>query len=104
MRRTAGLPLFVVEVLRALAHGDAGLPPSLQSAVVERVARTGEDTERLLRAAAVLGSAFDPVVAATLAGTPETTALHAFERALTARLLVVAGGCTSSRTTWSARP
>ncbi len=91
MRRTAGLPLFVVEVLRALAHGDAGLPPSLQSAVVERVARTGEETERLLRAAAVLGSAFDPVVAATLAGTPETTALQAFERALTARLLVVSG-------------
>ena len=67
--------------------------------------RTGEETERLLRAAAVLGAAFDPVVAGELAGTPATAALPAFERAFTARLLVVArAGCTSSRTTSSGRP
>jgi DNA-binding SARP family transcriptional activator len=91
MGRTGGHPLFVVEVLRALAGGSTGLPPSLQSAVVERVARTGEETERLLRAAAVLGASFDPVVAAALAGTPESAALAAFERAHAARLLVASG-------------
>jgi DNA-binding SARP family transcriptional activator len=91
MRRTAGHPLFVVEVLRALAGGDAGLPASLQAAVVDRVARTGEDTERLLRAAAVLGSAFDPLVAAELTGAPATPALHSFERALAVGLLVATG-------------
>lgn len=91
MRRTGGHPLFVVEVLRALAGGDAGLPASLQTAVIDRVARTGQVTERLLRAAAVLGSAFDPLVAAELAGAPATNALDAFERALGARLLLATG-------------
>jgi DNA-binding SARP family transcriptional activator len=91
MRRTGGHPLFVVEVLRALASGEAGLPASLQTAVVDRVARTGENTERLLRAAAVLGSAFDPLVAAEVAGASPAEALLSFERAHAARLLVATG-------------
>jgi DNA-binding SARP family transcriptional activator/energy-coupling factor transporter ATP-binding protein EcfA2 len=91
MRRTGGHPLFVVEVLRALAEGDAGLPASVQTAVVDRVARIGEAPQRLVRAAAVLGAAFDPVVAAELAGIPATAALLSFERALDARLLVARG-------------
>jgi DNA-binding SARP family transcriptional activator/tetratricopeptide (TPR) repeat protein/energy-coupling factor transporter ATP-binding protein EcfA2 len=91
MGRTGGHPLFVVEVLRALAAGDAGLPTSVQTAVADRVARTGEDTQRLLRAAAVLGAAFDPVVAAELTGVPATAALLCFERAFTAGLLVARG-------------
>jgi DNA-binding SARP family transcriptional activator/tetratricopeptide (TPR) repeat protein len=91
LRRTGGHPLFVVEVLRALAAGDVGLPASLQTAVVDRVARTGEETGRLLRAAAVLGASFDPVVAAGVAGVEPTTALEAFERSLAAGLLVPGG-------------
>jgi DNA-binding SARP family transcriptional activator/tetratricopeptide (TPR) repeat protein len=90
-RRTGGLPLFVVEVLRALAQGRPGLPPSLRTAVVDRVARTGPDTERLLRAAAVLGSVFDPLVAASLSGTAAPSALQRFERALADGLLVPSG-------------
>ena len=91
MRRTGGHPLFVVEVLRSLASGQTGLPASVQSAVVDRVAGTGEETGRLLRAAAVLGAAFDPLVAGQLAGVPAAAALPAFERALTSRLLVARG-------------
>ena len=91
MRRTGGHPLFVVEVLRALSHGDAGLPASLQTAVTERVTRTGAQTERLLRAASVLGSAFDPGVAAALAGAGADDALGRFESALAAGLLVASG-------------
>jgi DNA-binding SARP family transcriptional activator len=91
MRRTGGHPLFVVEVLRALSHGDAGLPSSLQAAVTERVARTGAETERLMRAASVLGSAFDPGTAAALAGVRADDALDRFERALAAGLLVPTG-------------
>ena len=53
--RTGGHALFVVETLRALAAGEAGVPASLTAAVLARVARTGPDTEDLLRAAAVLG-------------------------------------------------
>ena len=39
MARTAGHPLSVVEYLRALAQGDAGVPESLADAVLTRVAR-----------------------------------------------------------------
>lgn len=91
VRRTGGHPLFVVEVLRALAHGDPGLPASVQAAVVDRVARTGEETERVLRAAAVLGSSFDPAAAAGVAGAEPAVALHDLERALGAGLLVPSG-------------
>lgn len=91
IRRTGGHPLFVVEVLRALSRGDSGLPASLQTAVVDRVARTGAGTERLMRAGAVLGSAFDPVVAGTLTGTPAAAALRCFERALGDGLLAELG-------------
>ena len=91
MRRTGGHPLFVVEVLRALTGGHGGLPASLQTAVVDRVAGTGEETERLMRAAAVLGAAFDPLVAGELAGIPAAAALPSFERAFSARLLVARG-------------
>ena len=91
MRRTGGLPLFVVEVLRSLAAGQIGLPASLQSAVVDRVAATGGETDRLLRAAAVLGAAFDPLVAGEVAGVPSSAALPAFERAFTSHLLVARG-------------
>jgi len=91
MRRTAGHPLFVVEVLRALSHGDPGIPASLQAAVVDRVGRTGEGTERLLRTAAVLGSSFDPGVAAAVAGAGGDPALQAFEGAMRAGLLVPSG-------------
>ena len=37
--QTRGHTLFVVEVLRALAEGDGGLPESLRSAVQARVRR-----------------------------------------------------------------
>jgi tetratricopeptide (TPR) repeat protein len=91
MRRTGGHALFVVEVLRALGLGDPGLPESLRAAVVDRVGRTGEDTERLLRAAAVLGSAFDPHVAGAVAGARGDDALRGFETAQTAGLIVPGG-------------
>jgi hypothetical protein len=86
-RRTGGHPLFVVEVLRALSRGESGLPATLQTAVVDRVGRTGEETERLLRAAAVLGSSFDPATAARVAGTGGDPALRAFEAAMQAGLV-----------------
>jgi hypothetical protein len=91
LRRTGGLPLFVVEVLRALAHGEEGLPQSLQAAVLDRVGRAGAETERLLRAGAVLGSAFGPLVAADLLGVAGSEALRSLEGALSAGLLLASG-------------
>jgi predicted ATPase len=91
VRRTGGHALFVVEILRGLASGERGLPQSLQAAVLTRVARTGDQTEVILRAGAVLGSAFDPQAAAALADVSPAVGLACCERALAARLVVVAG-------------
>ncbi len=91
LRQTRGHTLFVVEVLRALAEGDRGLPESLRSAVQGRTRRLGADAERLLRVAAVLGAAVDPAMVAGVADVPPAAALGHCERALQARLLVAAG-------------
>jgi DNA-binding SARP family transcriptional activator len=91
LRQTRGHTLFVVEVLQALAEGVDGLPESLRSAVQARAHRLGTVGERLLRAAAVLGSAIDPATVAALADVPPATALNRCELALQARLLVAAG-------------
>ena len=91
LQRTRGHTLFVVEVLRALAGGDTGVPGSLRSAVQARVRRTGAGAETLLRAASVLGSAVDPAVLGDLLDLGTATALELCETALEARLLVVSG-------------
>jgi DNA-binding SARP family transcriptional activator/tetratricopeptide (TPR) repeat protein len=90
-QRTGGHALFVVESLRALAAGEAGLPRSLQDAVVSRVARTGPGVEALLRAGSVLGASFPPAIAARLLGEPLPVVLSRGEDALAARLLVASG-------------
>jgi DNA-binding SARP family transcriptional activator/tetratricopeptide (TPR) repeat protein len=91
LRQTRGHTLFVVEVLQALAEGVDGLPESLRSAIQARAHRLGTVGERLLRAAAVLGSAIDPATVAALADVPPAIALNRCELALQARLLVTAG-------------
>ena len=91
LQRTRGHTLFVVEVLRALAGGDTGVPGSLRSAVQARVRRTGAGAETLLRAASVLGSAVDPAVLGDLLDLGTATALELCETALEARLLMVSG-------------
>ena len=91
LRRTRGHTLFVVEVVRALAAGEAGVPESLLSAVQARVRRTGAAAESLLRAAAVLGAAFDPLVLAELLGLAPAAVLDLCDQALQARLLIVSG-------------
>src|SRR5439155_26680028 len=69
LAKTRGHTLFVVETLRSLAEGTADLqagrvPESLKAAVLTRSQRTGEAVEEMLRAAAILGPAFDlPMVA-----------------------------------------
>jgi DNA-binding SARP family transcriptional activator/tetratricopeptide (TPR) repeat protein len=91
LRQTRGHTLFVVEVLRALAEGDRGLPESLRGAVQARARSLGPAAEQVLRVAAVLGAAVDPATVAALAGVPHNAALRNCELALQARLLVVAG-------------
>ena len=90
-KRTRGHTLFVVEVLQALAAGDAGVPESLRSAVQARVRRTGTAAEALLRAAAVLGPSVDPLTLGRLLDLTPAAALELCELALETRLLVVSG-------------
>ncbi len=90
-QRTRGHTLFVVEVLRELAGGNAGVPESLRGAVQARVQRAGAHVESMLRAASVAGAAVDPLALAALLELPPTGALDLCEQALRARLLVVSG-------------
>jgi tetratricopeptide (TPR) repeat protein len=94
LQRTRGHTLFAVEALRAAAEGErrapAGVPASLRDAVLARVRRTGPEVETLLRAAVVVGAAFDLEVVADLLGLPVEEAAARAERALAARLLVEA--------------
>jgi len=91
LRRTRGHTLFVVEVLRALAAGEDGVPESLRDAVQARVRQTGPATDALLRAASVLGSAFDPLVLGRLLDLAPATAIELCQRALGDRLLTATG-------------
>ncbi len=91
LRRTQGHTLFVVEVLRALAGGDTGVPESLRSAVLARVRQTGAAAESLLRAASVLGAAIDPLTLGELLELTPAAAADLCEQALQARLLVISG-------------
>ena len=91
LQRTQGHTLFVVEVLRALAGGDTGVPESLRSAVQARVRRTGAAAESLLRAASVLGAAIDPLTLGELLELTPAAAVDLCEQAFQARLLVVSG-------------
>jgi tetratricopeptide (TPR) repeat protein len=91
LMRTRGHTLFVVEVLRALASGQEGVPESLRTAVQARVRRAGAPVESLLRAAAVLGATVDPLTLGVMLDLVPATALELCEAALEARLLVVSG-------------
>jgi len=91
LERTRGHTLFVVEVLRALASGEDGIPESLRTAVQARVRRAGPPVEALLRAAAVLGSTVDPLTLGVMLDLVPAAALEQCEAALGARLLVVSG-------------
>ncbi len=91
LERTRGHTLFVVEVLRALASGQEGVPESLRTAVQARVRRAGPGVENLLRAAAVLGATVDPLTLGALLDLLPSAALELCAAALEARLLVVSG-------------
>ena len=94
IRRGAGHPLFTVELLRAAKESGwpvARLPASLTEVVLARVRRAGADVERLLRAAAVVGSAFEVEPVAGLLSTDPARAADLAEQALATRLVVEAG-------------
>ena len=88
MARTAGHSLSVVEYLRALAAGDAGVPDSLADAVLTRVGRLDEDTRAVVEAAAVLRHRLDPRMVAALVEASELATTRRCEELARVRLLV----------------
>lgn len=86
MARTAGHSLSVVECLRALAAGDAGVPESLADAVLARVHRLGDDARELVQGASVLRGALDPRLLADLVGTGELATVRSCEELARVRL------------------
>jgi DNA-binding SARP family transcriptional activator len=91
MSRTAGHPLSVVEYLRALAQGDAGVPESLADAVLTRVGRLDEGGRTVVEAASVLRRRIDPALLAALVESSEVATTRACEELVRLRLLVRSG-------------
>ena len=91
MARTAGHPLSVVEYLRALAQGDAGVPESLADAVLTRVARLDAAGRTVVEAAAVLRRRIDPALLAALVESSDVATTRVCEELVRLRLLVRSG-------------
>jgi DNA-binding winged helix-turn-helix (wHTH) protein len=92
---TAGNPLWVEEALRGALAREAGeridwsarLDSSLERTIAGRIAELPPPVRRWLGAAAVLGGAFDPSLAARIGGVPTRTARSALTAARARRLL-----------------
>jgi class 3 adenylate cyclase len=105
-RETDGNPFFVAEVLRhliesgAITYGsdggwvlrssiaDLGLPQSVREVVLHRVDRLGEQSQRILTTAAVIGRTFDVEVLDLLGDSDEEELLDVLENGTRASLLV----------------
>jgi hypothetical protein len=108
-RETDGNPFFVVQLLQHLAEGgwlyqdatgewraradlaDLTLPETVREVVGHRVARLGDDADRLLSTAAVIGPDFDIDVLGPVAELPEPDMVEFLDRAVSAGLLTDIG-------------
>lgn len=99
---TSGNPFFVREILRHLHEAGAfadgriptelslerlGVPAGVQQVIWRRLARLGEDTHRLLQAAAVVGREFDPTVLERATGLAAEAVREALSEAAAARIV-----------------
>jgi DNA-binding SARP family transcriptional activator/tetratricopeptide (TPR) repeat protein len=88
MARTAGHPLSVVECLRALRHGDSGVPSTLADALLSRVRALEPAAREVVEAAAVLRRRLEPRLLADLTETSELSAVRQCEELTRVRMLV----------------
>ena len=111
-RETGGNPFFVVEMILHLAQegtfvqdddgiwhmtvdlDEIGLPTSVREVVAQRVAIFGEDTERALSTASVIGRDFDLSVLAAVLEEDELDLSDLLEGATTAGLIEMTAGDT----------
>jgi class 3 adenylate cyclase/tetratricopeptide (TPR) repeat protein len=105
LAETDGNPFFVTETLRHLAEtgaigrddagrwsaiadpGELGLPVTVREVVRRRVAHLGEEAQRVLTLAAVIGREFDLGLLSTVTDLSEEVTLDVLEAATTAMLL-----------------
>ena len=73
---SGGHPFFAVEIARALARGDAALPPTLTALIDDRLARLGALAKSLLPWAAAMRRGFDLDVLARATNLPATEVLE----------------------------
>jgi len=85
--RSGGNPLFTEELIAAGVDGRGSLPPSLREALLLRVERLSEDTQRLLRALAVSNRAREELLAEAL-GSDQAAVAAAMREALEAQIVV----------------
>jgi len=86
--RTDGNPLFLAETVRLLAaEGRIAIPPSLRDVITRRLARLGDECNRVLMLAAVLGREFDHAALATMAELAEEELLEVLDEAMAARFV-----------------
>lgn len=105
-QETAGNALFVTELIRDLvARGitsddELPLPATVADVIEYRASRLPSATQRLLTAAAVVGTSFELVVATDVAGLDDDDAVDAIDDAI-ARGLVVEASATPDRFAFS---
>jgi DNA-binding SARP family transcriptional activator/tetratricopeptide (TPR) repeat protein len=87
MSRTRGHAFSVVEMLRALAAGESGIPGTLADAVLARIDRAGADAAATMQAAAVLGTQVEPQLLAGLLDVSELVAVRRCEALVQAALM-----------------
>jgi DNA polymerase III delta prime subunit len=99
-QETEGNPFFVREVLRHLAESGAtdrpveelGIPEGVREVVGRRLARLSQETNDVLRVAAVVGTEFEVSILQEAEHLDEEQLLSALEEASRARLIVDASG------------
>ncbi len=85
--RSEGNPLFTEELLAAGVDARGPLPPSLREALLLRVERLGDDSQRLLRLLAVVGRAGGDLLA-DAAGVDPAALSTAMREAIAAQIVV----------------
>jgi DNA-binding SARP family transcriptional activator len=86
--QTEGNPLFVGETVRLLAlEGRVAIPQSLQGVISRRLAHLGDECNRVLVLASVLGREFAVDALAHLSGVTEDELLETLDEAMSARVV-----------------
>jgi class 3 adenylate cyclase/predicted ATPase len=86
--RAEGNPFFAEELLAASRSPGVALPESVRDALMLRVEASSEDTQALLRVAAVAGRTVDHTLLAAVARLPEDELMAALDEAVSRHMLV----------------